>query len=644
MKQQDQQQGDNTYRAKKKKLLLPKNTRVKIPPRIKPGMTFMAMIQGKEYSIICPKRIPLHRRIRVSNNLVNNTNLSPSLSTFDRENDETIQLENNNLLVVDTVVPERIKPFDFFEIQVYGTTIQVQCPKDGNPGQYFQCQINAKDIIHDTKAMKYNNNNLVRTVCAKDLKFRWMNNSKTDDAIVDQSLEEDDIVFVRHLTFQEGKDKRLPTGILSLVSATEATFNSTIEDDETTKEKKASGDDEKSTVVTFNTISDVQVKPLEEKLRWFHAVCKDLGGGGNCQKDGNNLIKLVIRREHLMQDSIKAVMSMGKEHLRMPWCIEFIHEPGVDWGGVTREWFQLVSQQLFNPKNNGLWVCSPNNPMNLAINPSSASACDVDYLLYFRFAGRLLGRALFDQQIVKGGHLASYLYKHFLGLPITMQDLADYDYDFYVALRKLRDIDDFSELFLDFTVTEQQDDSKPTSVEIITGGCNKSVTKHNLKEYYRALLQYRVLERTKLQTTELVLGFLDVIPEAPLAIFDSNELESTLCGLPIIDVEDWKANTVYSGAFSTGKEEPVQWFWEIVTVDFDNEQRSRLLQFVTGSSGVSLSGFASLGGFVLEGDTTASTDRFPKARTCFNRLIMPCYKTKDELLSKFKTAISLSLV
>lgn len=38
----------------------------------------------------------------------------------------------------------------------------------------------------------------------------------------------------------------------------------------------------------------------------------------------------------------------------------------------------------------------------------------------------------------------------------------------------------------------------------------------------------------------------------------------------------------------------VQWFWEVVKDDFDQEQRARLLQFVTGTSGVPAQGFACL--------------------------------------------------
>jgi E3 ubiquitin-protein ligase NEDD4 len=40
----------------------------------------------------------------------------------------------------------------------------------------------------------------------------------------------------------------------------------------------------------------------------------------------------------------------------------------------------------------------------------------------------------------------------------------------------------------------------------------------------------------------------------------------------------------------------VAWFWEIVRNDFDQEMKARLLQFVTGTSGVPARGFSVLQG------------------------------------------------
>lgn len=61
-------------------------------------------------------------------------------------------------------------------------------------------------------------------------------------------------------------------------------------------------------------------------------------------------------------------------------------EPGVDAGGLEREWFLLVCNALFDPST-GLFSPQPSNGA-FAINPASGVANEM-HLEYFRFAGRV---------------------------------------------------------------------------------------------------------------------------------------------------------------------------------------------------------------------------------------------------------------
>lgn len=246
-------------------------------------------------------------------------------------------------------------------------------------------------------------------------------------------------------------------------------------------------------------------------------------------------------------------------------------------------------------------------------------SCPEDHLIYFRFLGRLLGRALFDRQLVHG-HMVRHLYKHLLGWPITFEDLQAQDEEYYQSLKKFTEMgdEDISHLCLDFTVAEETLGVR-RDVELVPGGKDIEVTKANLPQYMEAILKYRMLGRTKPQITELLLGFFDVIPEPALTVFDPNELELILCGLPTIDIDDWENNTNYSGT-CTADDEVVKWFWQIIRDDFDQEMRARLLQFVTGTAGVPSSGFSVLQGndgsvkkFAVHGVDRA-TYAFPRAQ------------------------------
>lgn len=78
---------------------------------------------------------------------------------------------------------------------------------------------------------------------------------------------------------------------------------------------------------------------------------------------------------------------------------------------------------------------------------------------------------------------------------------------------------------------------------------------------------------------------------------DERELEVLLCGMQEIDVDDWQRHTMYKKCVPVGPGAAPQiaWFWRVVR-ELDHEQRSRLLQFVTGTCRVPVGGFIALTG------------------------------------------------
>eukprot|EP01083_Nonionella_stella_P237260 832486_1 len=93
--------------------------------------------------------------------------------------------------------------------------------------------------------------------------------------------------------------------------------------------------------------------------------------------------------------------------------------------------------------------------MLMRINPASEISCPEDHLIYFRFLGRVLGKALVEGQIV-AGHMVQYLYKYMLGWPITFDDLESIDVELYQNLKKILAMnpDEVEYMCLDFTATQ----------------------------------------------------------------------------------------------------------------------------------------------------------------------------------------------
>jgi E3 ubiquitin-protein ligase NEDD4 len=125
--------------------------------------------------------------------------------------------------------------------------------------------------------------------------------------------------------------------------------------------------------------------------------------------------------------------------------------------------------------------------------------------------------------------------------------------------------------------------------ELKPGGADIPVTNETKEEYIRLYFKYRVLDSIKDQLTALLKGVYSVVPREYLSVFDYQEMELLMCGIPSVDVDDWKRNTEYQGEYHASHV-VVQWFWETIE-SFTEEDKARLLQFTTGSSCVPAQGF-----------------------------------------------------
>ena len=135
------------------------------------------------------------------------------------------------------------------------------------------------------------------------------------------------------------------------------------------------------------------------------------------------------------------------------------------------------------------------------------------------------------------------------------------------------------------------------------------------------------MNRIKGQLLEFLKGFYDVVPEPLLSVFDFQEVELLLHGLPNIDMDDWIRQTEYTGDFNgQPNHKVVTWFWDTVR-GFEHEQKAKLLQFVTGTSGVPVQGFGFLQGndgnirkFTLHGDKNVKVCMYPNQIGLFSTL------------------------
>lgn len=349
-----------------------------------------------------------------------------------------------------------------------------------------------------------------------------------------------------------------------------------------------------------------------------------------------NHIKISVSRQTLFEDSFNQIMRCQPFELRRRLYIIFRGEEGLDYGGVAREWFFLLSHEVLNPMY-CLFEYANKSNYSLQINP--ASSVNPDHLLYFRFIGRFIAMALYHGKFIYSGFTLPF-YKRMLNKKLTMKDIESIDPEFYNSLVWIKEnnIEECGlELFfsVDFEVLGQI-----TSHELKPGGSEIQVTVENKEEYIRLMTEWRFSRGVEEQNKAFLDGFNEVVPLEWLQYFDERELELMLCGMQEIDINDWQRNTIYRHYARTSKQ--IQWFWQFVK-EMDNERRSRLLQFVTGTCRVPVGGFAELMGssgpqrFCIE--KVGKDTWLPRSHTCFNRLDLPPYKSYDQLVEKLTYAI-----
>ncbi|GAB9465850.1 Hect e3 ubiquitin ligase [Globisporangium polare] len=408
--------------------------------------------------------------------------------------------------------------------------------------------------------------------------------------------------------------------------------------------------------VSPHAVESVRELSFPEKHRWFmqetSSILKMRWDSPSLSSD----LTLHMPRDDLLRATVQGLMRTPQKLLHSPLRVQFMNEPGIDAGGIVREWFGLVVNEFLN-ETTGLFQCIHTSDDGIAytINPNASIAVD-EYLLHLRAFGRLLGKALLEGHLVSAP-LTDVMFKHILGVPISFADLQTVDRKLAHSLQLLwetpltdstgagdgtgeGDDEDGDPYALDFSIYH----TAMGTVDLKPNGRNIKVTERNKKEYVTLFVQWHLANSVADEIGALVSGIYDVVPVHLLAPFDYKELRLLLCGSPKIDLNDWEEHTMVVGKKARSVMRLTTWFWRILR-SLPPVQQGHILQFATGSARVPIQGFKAL---------TASDGRlcpftinclpkhecpFLRAYTCFNRLDVPLYRNEKE----FEQAIAMLL-
>jgi E3 ubiquitin-protein ligase NEDD4 len=134
-----------------------------------------------------------------------------------------------------------------------------------------------------------------------------------------------------------------------------------------------------------------------------------------------------VRRTHIFEDSYHEIMRQSAADLKKRLMIKFDGEDGLDYGGLSREFFFLLSHEMFNPFY-CLFEYSAHDNYTLQINPHSG--INPEHLNYFKFIGRVVGLAIFHRRFLDAFFIGAF-YKMILRKKVALQDMEGVDADFH---------------------------------------------------------------------------------------------------------------------------------------------------------------------------------------------------------------------
>ena len=263
-----------------------------------------------------------------------------------------------------------------------------------------------------------------------------------------------------------------------------------------------------------------QILHFHNKRAYFK---KSMTSLRNKTRRSRGSIRLSIRRTYIFEDSFHQLNIRAGDELRGKLSIAFQGEEGIDAGGVTREWYQILAREIFKP---GYALFTPSAD-GMAFQPNPTSHIVRDHLNYFRFCGRIIGKAIADGQLLDA-HFTRSFYKHILGVAVSTKDMESIDLQYYKSLCELLK-HPVEVLCLDLTFSALQEEfGVYKTVDFIPNGRNIAVTDDSKEEYVRLATQHRMTDGIKKQTEAFLQGFYELVPKELVSIFNSRSLSCLL--------------------------------------------------------------------------------------------------------------------
>lgn len=157
--------------------------------------------------------------------------------------------------------------------------------------------------------------------------------------------------------------------------------------------------------------------------RRMHIIQSQMG------QSSNPYLKVRVRRDHLIDDALVELemIAMGNpKDLKKQLVVEFVDEQGIDEGGVSKEFFQMVVEEIFNP-DYGMFIYNEDT-QTMWFNSTS-----FENEAQFTLIGIVLGLAIYNN-IILAVNFPMVVYRKLMGIRGSFRDLKDWNPTMYHSL------------------------------------------------------------------------------------------------------------------------------------------------------------------------------------------------------------------
>ncbi|KAG0325772.1 hypothetical protein BG004_003118, partial [Podila humilis] len=280
---------------------------------------------------------------------------------------------------------------------------------------------------------------------------------------------------------------------------------------------------------------------------------------------------LELSRAHLVEEAFEQIVKKHSD-LKKPLKVAFVDagEEGMDQGGVTKEFFQLMVEKVFDPQfglfrelqdgSRAWWFegCLDGSSQ-VEMSPQEVQIRLIEYEL----VGILVGLALYNG-VILGVRFPSVVYRKLLGWEINLDAFIESFPDLGNGLEQMLTWSDGDvyDIFLRSYEISYEHLGQVTTIPLIPDGEDIPVTNENRHSYVDAYVDHYASKHVEREFRAFQQGFEKICGGETLKLLRPEELELLLCGNNDLDMRDLESACLYDDGYAP-QHGLIKEFWEI---------------------------------------------------------------------------------